>query len=245
MLKKQHKSQNNFAGRVKTENRVQIGKRKVKMEHRNRVNQSRFIAPKVIAPYIISCYSESLYCDLVLVCAKNRVVSCHKLVLCSLSNKLLSMCRDGDQSGEITYLHLPDFTHKAVKETVDEIYASIGKKGVEIEKTEVISVLGIESTLTKPQLIIPSLTSKAEVKEESRDYAENADFQSEEVELGDMIKAEENFDYIEEDEFDGNGHPSTFSKSLESLNVIKYNDYTATRREFWEEDSVQVILKVS
>ena len=208
------------------------------MEHRNKVNPA-----KLIAPYINSCYGESLYCDLYLVCAQNRVIPCHKLVLCSLSKKLLSICRDEDQAGDKTYIHLPDVSHSEVKETVDEIYASIGKKAVEFQKTEVISVLGIESTLTKPQCA--NAGNDAEVKEETQDYGVKDDFQSEGLNLGDFIKTEEDCDLTEEEEVVGYRKTSSLSQQLESLNVIRYNDYTATRHEFWEEQYVRVILKVS
>ena len=210
------------------------------MEHLGQVNPSAFIGP-----YITSSYNSSLFCDLIVICAENRNVSCHKLVLCSLSKTLLSICNDKDQSGNLTYLHLPDFSHKEVKDTLDIIYANMGKKKVEIDKTEVLSVLGIESTLTKPQVINPSLKRKAEMKEETHDYGEKDDFLSEGVDLGDFIKSEMECDFMEEEEFDGNCMTSSFSQQFESLNVIKYHDYTATRHEFWEEHYVKVILKVS
>ena len=117
------------------------------MEHANKVYPSEFIAP-----YITSCYGESRYCELFLVCAQNRVVSCHQLVLCSLSKKMLSICRDIDQEGEVTYIHLQDFSYEDVKDTVDMIYASLGKQRVKIDNNEVTSVLGIEDTAIEPQV---------------------------------------------------------------------------------------------
>ena len=41
-----------------------------------------------IAPYVVSCYDESRFCDLLLVCEGNRTVPCHRIVLCSLSERL-------------------------------------------------------------------------------------------------------------------------------------------------------------
>ena len=35
------------------------------------------------------------------------------------------------------------------------------------------------------------------------------------------------------------------SDDLDSLNIIEYNEYTGTRQEFWEEDYVNVLLRVS
>ena len=113
------------------------------------------------------------------------------------------------------------------------IYANIGKKKVRIDKNEVISVLGIEDTLTQPK-----------VKKEIYDYAQKDDFQPEGVDMGDFVKSELICDFVEE-KLDENHKKSSFSQQLESLNVIKYNDYTSTRHEFWEEHYVKVILKVS
>ena len=199
------------------------------MECPGKVHPSTFIAP-----YISSCYNGSLFCDLVVICAENKSVSCHKIVLCSLSKKLLSICTDDDQVGNLTYLHLQDFSYKDVKDTIDMIYANIGKKKVKIDKNEVISVLGIEDTLTKPQ-----------VKKEISDYPLKDDFQPEGVDMGDFVKSELICDFGEEENWDVNHKRSSFSQQLESLNVIKYHDYTSTRHEFWEEHYVKVILKVS
>ena len=114
------------------------------------------------------------------------------------------------------------------------IYANIGKKKVKIDMNEVISVLGIEDALTQPK-----------VKKEISDYSLKDDFQPEGVDMGDFVKSELICDFGEEEKWDGNHKRSSFSQQLESLNVIKYHDYTSTRHEFWEEHYVKVILKVS
>ena len=100
-----------------------------------------------IAPYIVACYDDSLFCDLKFICAGNRSVTCHKMVLCSLSKKLLEICEEGEEAGETSYIQLPDFSHEDVRATVDEVYASILKNEVEIQKTDVMSVLGIEANV--------------------------------------------------------------------------------------------------
>ena len=187
-----------------------------------------------IAPYIKSCYNDSLFCDLIVVCAEDKCVSCHKIVLCSLSEKLLSLCKDEDQVGNLTYLHLQDFSHKDVKDTVDMIYASIGKKKVKIDKNEVINVLGIEDALRKPKF-----------KQETHDLPGKDDFQAEGVDMGDFVKSELTCDITEEEELDGSDERKSFTQQLESLNIIRYHDYTSSRLEFWEEHYVKVILKVS
>ena len=206
------------------------------MECPGKVNPSTFIVS-----YIDSCYNGSLFCDLIVICADNRSVSCHKLVMCSLSKKLLSICTDEDQSGDLTYLHLPDFSHKEVKDTLDMIYSNIGRKKVEIVQNEVLSVLGIESTLTKPQCLSPS--RKAEVKEETTSLAKRNE--SEELSLINFIKPEVDCVLMEEEESVDKCRKSSISHQLESLNITKYHDYPATRSEFWEEHFVKVILKVS
>ena len=199
------------------------------MECLGKVHSSTFISP-----YIRSCYNDSLFCDLIVICEENKSVSCHKIVLCSLSKKLLSICTDDDQVGSLTYLHLQDFSYKDVKETIDMIYANIGKKKVKIDMNEVISVLGIEDALTQPK-----------VKKEIYDYPLKDDFQRDGVDMGDFVKSELICDFVDEDKLDGNHISSSFYQHLESLNVIKYHDYTSTRHEFWEEHYVKVILKVS
>ena len=193
-----------------------------------------------IAPYVTSCYNDSLFSDLILVCEENKVVSCHKVVLCSLSEKLLSICNDFDQVGDIVYVHLPDFSHKEVKETLDEIYASVGKKEVEIKTTNVISVLGIESATP--------LLEKAEVKTESHDdYFDADNFPTEDMGMRDMMKAEVEYSLTDDEGKIGHGgniNTKSSSTGLESLDVTKYHDYTGTRQEFWKEKNVKVLLKV-
>ena len=195
----------------------------------------------LIAQYINLCYNDSLFCDLIVICAENRTVSCHKLVMCSLSKKLLSICTDEDQSGNLTYIHLPDFSHMEVKDTLDVIYSNIGKKKVEIVQNEVLSVFGIESTSPKPQFMSPS--RNAEVKQETTSCAKQNE--SEGLSLIDFIKPEVDSVLMEEEEWVDNCRTSSFSQQLESLNITKYHEYIATRREFWEEHFVKVILKAS
>ena len=197
----------------------------VKMEVLDRVNPSDYVAP-----YIVACYDDYLFCDLVFICAGNQSVSCHKLVLCSLSKKLLEICKDGEEAGETSYIHLPDFSLEDVKRTLDEVYASILKKKVEIHKTEVISVLGIEDAQPKPPLIIPLLTLKTEAKvEELSDYG--GDFEG------------NYYPDVEMDVSDNNVEEEDTTK--ESLSVVKYNEYHGTRSQYWKEDYVKNTLAVS
>ena len=114
------------------------------------------------------------------------------------------------------------------------VYANIGKKKVKIDKNEVISVLGIEDTLTKPQ-----------VKKEISDYPLKDDFQPEGVDMGDFVKSELTCDIPQKEELGGHDKRKSFTQQLESLDIIRYHDYTSSRLEFWEEHYVKVILKVS
>ena len=169
------------------------------------------------------------------------MVSCHKVVLCSLSKKLLSICNDFDQAGDIVYVHLPDFSHKEVKETLNEIYASVGKKEVKIKSTDVISVLGIESATLK----LPPVLGKAVVKTESHDdYFDDDNFSTED--MTDVIKAKVEYS-LQEDEDNANVNFNTRSSSsiLESLDITTFHNYTGTRQDFWNEQNVKVLLKVS
>ena len=99
-----------------------------------------------LAEYILYCYKMSKFCDLNLVASGRENISCHKLVLCSLSTRLRSICLASEDAGDITYIHLPEFTHKEVRDVVDKIYENIGRSKVEMERSEVTTVLGIEST---------------------------------------------------------------------------------------------------
>ena len=206
------------------------------MESSYKVDPATFIAP-----FVTSCYNDSLFCDLIIVCEENKVVSCHKVVLCSLSKKLLSICNDFDQAGDIVYVHLPDFSHKEVKETLNEIYASVGKKEVKIKSTDVISVLGIESATLK----LPPVLGKAVVKTESHDdYFDDDNFSTED--MTDVIKAKVEYS-LQEDEDEANVNFNTRSSSsiLESLDITTFHNYTGTRQDFWNEQNVKVLLKVS
>ena len=143
------------------------------------------------------------------------------------------MCREEDQKGCLTYLHLQDFSYEKVKDTIDGIYSNLCKKEVEIDNSEVVSVLGIEGKLIKPW-----------VKKESCANPMKIDLQTEGVEVGDFIKPKMMCDDSEEEGCDENIEGSS-SQSLESLNAIKYHDYTGTRSEFWEEHFVKEMLEVS
>ena len=100
----------------------------------------------VIAAYIRSCYKSSMYCDLVLITSGNEKISCHKLVLCSLSQRLLSTCSGTQDSEDTTYVLLPQFTHQEVKSVVDRVYGCLDHGKVEMPSNEVTAALGIEST---------------------------------------------------------------------------------------------------
>ena len=106
----------------------------------------------VIAPYIISCYESSRFCDLVLITMNNKMIYCHKIVLCSLSQDLREILAAYDEDSDPANVHLPEFTFQEVKTLVDMIYASIGKREVEIQKTEVSAVLGIDSSRVKREI---------------------------------------------------------------------------------------------
>ena len=184
-----------------------------------------------IAPYINSCYNDSIFCDLIVTCAENKSVLCHKLVLCSLSKKLLSICTDVDQLGNLTSLHIEDVSYKDVKDTIDQIYANMGREEVELDKNGVTSMLGIEGTYKRQQL-----------KRENHDCQIDDDFRHEGLDLEDFVKSELTFDSAEYEELDGK--PSLLQQ-LESLHVVAYHDYTGTRQEFWDEYFVKLVLQVS
>ena len=99
----------------------------------------------LIAPYISICYKSVTFCDLVLIACGNERVPCHKLVMCSLSQRLLSLCSSAQEMEDTTYIHLPQFTHQEVKSVVDRIYGFLDQGKVEIPSDEVTTVLGIES----------------------------------------------------------------------------------------------------
>ena len=98
----------------------------------------------LLASHIGLCYKLSRICDLVIVTGDDKAVFCHKLVLCSLSRTLLDICVEEDAGNETTCIYLPDFSFEAVKSLVDTIYDSIGKAFVEVARTELTSVLGIQ-----------------------------------------------------------------------------------------------------
>lgn len=103
----------------------------------------------VIAPYIISCYESSRFCDLVLITMNNKMIFCHKMVLCSLSKDLREILATCDEDSDPANVHLPECTFQEVKTLVDMIYTSIGDREVEMQKTEVTAVLGINDGRVK------------------------------------------------------------------------------------------------
>ena len=98
----------------------------------------------LLASHIGSCYKLSKICDLVIVTGDDKAVFCHKLVLCSLSRTLLDICVGEESGNETTCVYLPDFSYEAVKALVDKIYESMGKQLVEIARTELTAILGVE-----------------------------------------------------------------------------------------------------
>ena len=198
------------------------------MERPEKIDPSTYIMP-----YINSCYDNSLFCDLIITSADKKCVACHKIVLCSLSKKLHDICTDDDQIGSETYLHLQDFPHKDVKDTIDKIYANTMQEEVEFENSEVLTVLGIQGTCNKQR-----------VKKEKPDLPTND--VSDGLDMGDFVKSELACDLMDEGEdWDENYDEFSTNQQLESLDVIEYHDYGGTRHEFWEENFVKVILKVS
>ena len=212
------------SGNLDEDNLPVLGACKVKMGFLDKFDPSTFIAP-----YIAACYDDSLFCDLVFICAGNRSVFCHKMVLCSLSKKLFKICKEVEEAGETSFIHLPDFSYEAVKSTLDEVYSGILEKEVEILMTDVTFALGIEDAKLKSRLIVPSLKLKTEAKEEAVSDHDD-DFEGK---------------YFPEVEMPVRCSPVEDETTNESLTVIRYNEYTGTRREFWEEDYVKNIMAVS
>ena len=103
----------------------------------------------LIAPYISICYKSVTFCDLVLIACGNERVPCHKLVMCSLSQRLLSLCSSAREMEDTTYIHLPQFTHQEVESVVDRIYGFLDQGKVEIPCDEVTAVLGIQTSPLK------------------------------------------------------------------------------------------------
>ena len=107
-------------------------------------------AAATIGPYIASCYEESHHCDLLLISSDNKFTRCHKIVLCSVSSRLLSICARESDATDTAIVHLPDFAHGEIKATVDELYSCLGRAADEeakISKTALTDALGIEETL--------------------------------------------------------------------------------------------------
>ena len=75
----------------------------------------------LITPYIRSCYKTSAFCDLVLIASGNEKISCHKLVMCSLSQRLLRFCTDSGEIDDSTSIFLPQFSYQELRHFVDII----------------------------------------------------------------------------------------------------------------------------
>ena len=103
----------------------------------------------LIAPYITWCYKSSTFCDLVLIGSGDQKVQCHKMVMCSLSQRLHSLCSAVQDTEDTIFIHLPQFTHQEVKCVVDRIYSALDQGKVEFPIDEVITVLGIQSSPLK------------------------------------------------------------------------------------------------
>ena len=104
---------------------------------------------KLIAPYITWCYKSSTFCDLVLIASGDQKVKCHKIVMCSISQRLFSICSAAQDPEDTIFIHLPQFTHQELKCVVDRIYSALDQGKVEFPIDEVITVLGIQSLSLK------------------------------------------------------------------------------------------------
>ena len=124
-----------------------------------------------IASYILTCYKESRFCDMILISSRNEAIPCHKLVLCSLSETLRRIClAEDDTAGDITNIHLPEFTHREVRDVVDTVYDSMGQHKVEMARNELTTVLGIECRPLKTLIVKPTLLKMTMIKEEARNF---------------------------------------------------------------------------
>ena len=126
----------------------------------------------ILGPYIISCYELSHHCDLILISSDNKLVRCHKLVLCSLSGRLLNICSESNDATDPAIVHLPDFNHEEIRSTLNDIYACLGKtEEVQIPRTGVADALGIEETLLcEKGGIIKSIKKQPPDEEDLEDY---------------------------------------------------------------------------
>ena len=242
-----------------------------------------------LAEYIQDCYKMSSFCDLNLVASGREAVPCHKLVLCSLSTRLRSICLAEEDAGDITHIHLPEFALQEVRDVVDKVYGSIGRSKVKMERSEVMTTLGIECTPLKPGIVTPSVKVEAKYSDDEHedDSSITGDFSYSEPFEESAIKHEvdedlredafqdkrqskrrrkvvksqykEDSDFDMDDEDDGDedfAHSSSdddvkpvktekMSHPDGSTDIIQFNEYTGTRKEFWKEDFVKEKLKVS
>ena len=250
---------------------------------------------KQLVEYIQDCYKMSRFCDLIIVASGRKSVHCHKMILCSLSRRLHSICSAEEDDGDITYIHLPEFTYMEVRDFVDKIYESIGRSEVEMERNEVITTLGIECTPLKPGLATPSVKVEEKYSDEEPEETSIADdfphsdvdetFEASSVkneadgDLGEdafqerrhsgrrrkVIKShyKEDSDFEMDDDEDGDADiansssdedtkpekPKRRKRSDHALNssdsIVQFNDYSGSRKDFWNENFVKTTLKVS
>ncbi len=119
-------------------------------------------------------YDGDLFCDLVFICKGGLSVTCHQLVLASLSKKLATMLKAANETMEESFntVHLPDLSYKEVQECVDFLYAILAielPRETKITlKSEVVKTMGLDVS----QLGLP--TKAGEVEASSEDEEEGA-----------------------------------------------------------------------
>ena len=184
-----------------------------------------------LAEYILDCYKTSRFCDLILKASGREAIPCHKLVLCSLSMRLRSLCLAEEEAGDMTYIHLPEFRHKEVRDIVNKIYENIGRSNVEMGTSEIITALGIECSPIKdgtetPSSLLNTTLVKVETKysdEEPEDTSVIDDFSYSEVGEpfeASLVKNEEVDENLGEDAFHENRH----SKRRRHVVTSQYKD---------------------
>ncbi len=119
-------------------------------------------------------YDGDLFCDLVFICKGGLSVTCHQLVLASLSKKLATLLKAANETMEesLNTVHLPDLSYKEVQECVDFLYAILAielPRETKITlKSEVVKTMGLDLS----QLGLP--TKAGEVEASSEDEEEDA-----------------------------------------------------------------------
>lgn len=162
-------------------------------------------AAAILGPYIITCYAESHHCDLILISSDNKFIRCHKIVLCSLSARLLSICTRDSDATDTAIVHLPDFTHEEVRTTMDELYSCLGKaEETKIPKTALTDALGIEETLLGEKAGTHSLIKNIKKQPPDSDVEDLGD-PAEGVHEEDYYKCPSNLVKIEVGEGEGGG----------------------------------------